>query len=249
MQRRMCQPDVGPFELRLLRSLVSWRHLRFVALCVVRIMGRVRGTLLRPFDRSSALWVMRSVLACTIVCLGTMPVGCWPSFPSDAGASDVLEVSASAPDVVIEAGPCGLRSPESFCPSPPTSVTSGVCVDLTTDDSNCGGCGVACLGGGVCVHGSCLCGAGTSPCSSGTSWRCIDLNHDPFNCGSCANNCGAFQCLGGLCTGCEPGWTLCGGLCVPSTFSWPVACGACGSNCDSGVCIVDSTGRGRQCGL
>ena len=36
-----------------------------------------------------------------------------------------------------------------------TEVCSGLCVDITSDTMNCGGCGIACDVGGACNNGSC----------------------------------------------------------------------------------------------
>jgi hypothetical protein len=69
-------------------------------------------------------------------------------------------------------GACGSGSSQSFGPPPPagdsgadqggpvscpgSTLCGGTCVDTTTDPANCGGCGHACTGGGLCCGGVCV---------------------------------------------------------------------------------------------
>jgi Stigma-specific protein, Stig1 len=90
------------------------------------------------------------------------------------------------------------------CPSGETDC-SGACVNLNTDENNCGTCGATCSEGASCVDGSCECPTGESDCNN----RCVDLNTDESNCGTCGNQCpeGA-SCVDGSCEGgqgCPPG--------------------------------------------
>ncbi|MEM1417949.1 MAG: hypothetical protein AAGH15_23835 [Myxococcota bacterium] len=54
---------------------------------------------------------------------------------------------------------------------------SGACVDLTSDDDNCGGCGFSCGFGGHCVSGRCL-GDGGMPIDFGLDADLPDLGLD-----------------------------------------------------------------------
>lgn len=51
------------------------------------------------------------------------------------------------------------------CPAG-TNDCDGTCVDLFTDASNCGGCGLVC-GSGQCIHGACTCANVVTDCFGG----------------------------------------------------------------------------------
>lgn len=77
-----------------------------------------------------------------------------------------------------------------------SSVCSGECVDLLTDEENCGFCGKRC-GSFTCESGACVCHG--SICYG----FCVDLATDEKNCGTCGHQCGPqATCLGGTCYGC-----------------------------------------------
>ncbi|MBE2249327.1 MAG: hypothetical protein IAE78_07235 [Myxococcus sp.] len=138
------------------------------------------------------------------------------------------------------------------------------CVDLKTDQNNCGACDQRCPGG-VCINGVCQTGgptcqrgdvnrycdpdAGTSSlCCAGSG--CVDTLHSNANCGACGNACRAgLACTDGRCVAasCAPGLpsnTLCssgdGGLgtCCATTCATlatdPLNCGQCGRLCAVG---------------
>lgn len=108
---------------------------------------------------------------------------------------------------------------------------------------HCGGCGVGCGGGAVCVHdainlGHCECRIeGKTLCDSG----CVDLQTDPLHCGQCDRACAADSlCLNGSCRpaiqglSCSTAIEL-GAVGSAQRFSmqgaaalqtWPLACGA-----------------------
>lgn len=119
----------------------------------------------------------------------------------------------------------------------------GVCVDTSSDPSNCGGCGVACGEGGSCAGGMCSVGVGvgvgtcanTCPapyvqdpascqcfCPAGLTdcgGACVDASSEAANCGGCGVVCpSGGSCVGGSCV-CPAGTEPCGIACVP-------ACGA-----------------------
>lgn len=88
------------------------------------------------------------------------------------------------------------------------SCCKGVCADLSTDSSNCGTCGSACLPGEICCNSACQPPGNTVPCAA--KWVCCDPSWG-FCCGgnACAyigNDCckgssGYFQCSAGCCCG------------------------------------------------
>jgi hypothetical protein len=93
------------------------------------------------------------------------------------------------------------------------------CVDTTSDPGSCGGCGVQCVDGQVCLNGHCTavcpdggvcssttglcqasCSPGTAVCyppGDGGTGFCSNLLTDPSNCGRCGTNCNG--CLDGGC--------------------------------------------------
>jgi hypothetical protein len=99
----------------------------------------------------------------------------------------------------------------------------GRCVDVSSDDANCGGCQMACA-------------AGKSCCAS----ACSDLTADPTNCGGCGNACSAPNATP-LCTNsrCQVGPCLNGfGDCnhlptdgCETSLTAVNNCGSCGAVC------------------
>jgi hypothetical protein len=113
------------------------------------------------------------------------------------------------------------------------------CADLANEFYNCGGCGVQCAYGEVCVGGLCDCHPSLTRCNG----ACIDVDSDPDNCGACGDVCpgSAPYCVQGECT-CFG--TSCGNSCVDLSKD-PFNCGACGNvcgpeakDCVSGVCTA-----------
>jgi hypothetical protein len=114
------------------------------------------------------------------------------------------------------------------CPSGETEC-SGACVNLLSDESNCGTCGKACPERVSCVDGSCECPSGETDCNG----RCVDLDTDESNCGTCGNTCPAgASCVDRSCV-CPPGTFVCED---PDFGPSCVECG-CGVECPDGrVC-------------
>jgi len=119
----------------------------------------------------------------------------------------------------IADGPCGgggcnpACRPDQVCNSSnqcvcaPTRTECGnppQCVNLQTDNANCGTCGNTCTSTQTCQGGQCVnnaCPAGQTECPAG-SGHCVDTQTDEANCGACGNACAAGQtCEGGVCTG------------------------------------------------
>ncbi|HEY8431140.1 MAG TPA: MXAN_6577-like cysteine-rich protein, partial [Sandaracinaceae bacterium] len=123
---------------------------------------------------------------------------------------------------VCNAGTC-----EVGCPTGETAC-SGTCVNLQTDEANCGECGMACGAGQVCVAGTC-----ESPCPPGQTecdGECVDTNASDAHCGGCGIACEADRsCVAGTCQ-CDAGLTECDGACVDTNSSM-AHCGECNMPC------------------
>lgn len=123
----------------------------------------------------------------------------------------------------------------------------GSCVDLLTDNQNCGMCDFPCdepstIGtpaGSYCENGSCRCPEGRVICfnSSLTEEGCYDLSRSTINCGTCENNCDVPPypvgsiCVDGACA-CPGGGSACGDVCCPPEAT--CVDGQC--QCESGNC-------------
>jgi hypothetical protein len=149
---------------------------------------------------------------------------------------------------------------------------SNMCVDILTDEANCGGCGLNCATGQTCSNGTCT--GVTAPCGAGHAGKfcdadggtslvccgsgCTDVQSDAFNCGRCGNPCAAgMACMEGVCGvascagttdnthcfGSAPNAVCCGGSCVDKNTD-AQDCGVCGRRCAAGaVC------QGGVCGV
>jgi hypothetical protein len=131
------------------------------------------------------------------------------------------------------------------------------CVDLKTDEQNCGACGTVCAITERCVAGQCAitCPAGQMLCNA----VCSNVTTDVLNCGGCGQKCPAGAgcvngacdmtcsmgclagqvCMGGMCV-CSGGATLCGTNCVDTQAS-DQHCGGCGKPCLVGQTCVGGT--------
>ena len=89
------------------------------------------------------------------------------------------------------------------------SLCGAVCVDETSDGTNCGGCGNTCAAGQMCNMGTCASSCSSALVQCGSS--CIDTQGDAKNCGGCGVACATgLVCTGGMCAlTCETGETMC----------------------------------------
>src|SRR5450432_2058511 len=96
---------------------------------------------------------------------------------------------------------CSSTGCSSSCPVGAIQCQGGACAVTSSDNANCGACGMVCSGGSACSGGSCTCPvAGQQLC--GTPGVCTDTNSNTSNCGSCGHACMSGQtCSGGTCTG------------------------------------------------
>ncbi len=128
--------------------------------------------------------------------------------------------------------------------TPDCCGTLGLCVNLMTSTSHCGGCGVPCNAqiANLCTNGNCRCGSGAQ---CGWGQMCVGT-------GSAATcQCNSISCPNGCCSGTS---------CVPFSSQTDSNCGDNGANCancpynrncNSGVCecFGDPTPSGESnCG-
>jgi hypothetical protein len=164
--------------------------------------------------------------------------GCldWSHFtdggPPDLGADLGAEMGAIDHDLAT-------------CASP-RMVCNGICVDVTSDPMNCGGCNAPCTaknGTNPCIAGQCSpqCDATHVACGAPSDGCDTDDTTDT-NCGACRNGClspavcapkgGSYTCLG--CA--DRGFVQCAGACFDPT-SDAMNCGGCGQTCPGGMCV------------
>ena len=89
-------------------------------------------------------------------------------------------------------------SEDNSCPTGEL-LCNGICIDGTSDPSNCGMCGTTCAGAApFCQASSCVatCAAGALACGN----SCVDASADPNNCGACGHTCAINEaCTGSVC--------------------------------------------------
>ncbi len=137
------------------------------------------------------------------------------------------------------------------CEDAAQSLCSGKCVDLQSDDANCGSCGAACEKGHHCEAGACVAACGELSLTECNS-HCVNTNEDPVYCGDCNTPCDTNQqCISGVCTTvyftcAREADTVCHGNCVDLQND-DKNCGSCdnqcagGTVCKSGICEPDDT--------
>jgi hypothetical protein len=136
----------------------------------------------------------------------------------------------------------------------------GACVNIRTDENNCGGCGFTCSSNQTCDTAKCqpvdaVCEGRTIACG----FECVDPQTDRDHCGRCGVACGVTEaCSFGVCVATQtcdqPGATRCGLDCV-DTQTDITHCGQCFTGCaDDQVCTagacapVTCTAPEERCG-
>jgi len=105
---------------------------------------------------------------------------------ADAKANDAVGTDAPAADSAPEA--------QSSCPDQ-QALCNDICVDVQTDQTNCGRCGYDCSPR-ICTNGRCqTCPMGQTSCNA----QCTDTQADPANCGGCGQLCATGACRFGVC--------------------------------------------------
>ncbi|MHB8418766.1 MAG: hypothetical protein ACYDCL_11865 [Myxococcales bacterium] len=135
---------------------------------------------------------------------------------------------------------------------------AGACADIFNSPSNCGGCGVTCSTGRLCVHGSCVipgsCTAGSQggDCAlAGAAGggvccgaACADSYGDPANCGGCGLACPpGTACVQGACLLPDGGTACSAAACPPGSVC------SIGPPFGSAACITPCGADGDQCPL
>jgi hypothetical protein len=171
-----------------------------------------------------------------------------------SGVDDGSGGDASTMDAPVTETGGGDSAAEAGCPNNETSC-SGTCTDTTSDNANCGQCGLACTGGESCLASKCACPTGQTFCGN----ACTTTSTDAANCGTCGNACPTNQvCAGGSCgVVCLAPSTLCNPTTCTNTGTDTNNCGTCGTvcgpylnaspGCDLGTCTYSCTGSYLDC--
>jgi len=121
-----------------------------------------------------------------------------PAFTPTSGTAEPPR-APGAPEAPPPQVDAGQPPAPDVCP-PGFTDCNGVCVDLLTDDLNCGRCGVACFPTERCLFGQC-CGVDEVLCGN----LCTNLLSDESNCGTCGFQCEpGLECVLGVCTPLTP---------------------------------------------
>ncbi len=202
-------------------------------------------------------------------CDGNPANGCEVTLASDARNCGACGTACSLPSATATCvgGRCAVASCNAGFADCDGNPANGCEVFTSSDESNCGGCGVRCApsnGTGVCSSGRCTvvaCNTGFGDCNGAASDGCeATLATDASNCGGCGMRCAlsnaTASCSAGRCAvaSCNAGFANCNSNpadgCEVSTATDRSNCGACGracalanaaaTGCASGACTVVS---------
>lgn len=140
---------------------------------------------------------------------------------------------------VFKGGP---EPPPNCCGDCPGGLVDcgGQCVDINSDENNCGSCNTPCPAGYICQSGSCVlnCPPGQVNCGG----NCVNLQSDEGHCGACGTACPQGTiCQNGVCVlNCPPGQVECSGQCV-DILSDENNCGSCNTVCPQGTYCVNGS--------
>jgi hypothetical protein len=216
---------------------------------------------------------------CTVVCLdgtgncdGDMANGCETNLKTSAAHCNACGAACNLPNAeeACSAGECVVDS----CVAPYLDCNGeaedGCEVNGSTDGSNCGGCGITCIGingSPFCAGSACqiTCDTGYGDCNDDRADGCEANIHSVAHCGECNNACdagnGTPQCnADDMCVvvDCDPGRGDCnldsGDGCEMDVTADVDNCGGCGNicvvangtaGCEASECMVESCNPGR----
>lgn len=159
-------------------------------------------------------------------------------------ASPSADLAPPAPKPDLAPAPDLAEKPD-LTPSCPANTTfcpqnNAGCVNLLTDNTNCGACAKVCVNGTSCNRGQCEVDKQGLNCGQkiACGQDCIDVVNDPLNCGGCGVVCSANNIQGNSpsCTG-----KVCGGQC-----SAPFA--DCDHNSQKNGCESNTQTDSQNCG-
>ncbi|MDX2055586.1 MAG: MXAN_6577-like cysteine-rich protein [Polyangiaceae bacterium] len=172
------------------------------------------------------------VWSATALMLGFLLSACTGSVDTSSGSR---RARPSADRTNLMGAAAGAPATENAACDAGQQLCSGRCVDVKSDEANCGVCGKVCSGELACLGGQC-----SAPCSGGQTdctGTCTMLATDTSNCGACGNACTAGRtCEGGACK-CPGGQLFCGGACVDVSAN-AAHCGQCDAACPTGRSCV-----------
>ncbi len=99
----------------------------------------------------------------------------------------LIAATTLVPTTLITTSPTTAQVTKSVFCAADRLACNNTCIDLRTDNNNCGYCNNSCPAGTSCLNGNCAvpCSAGKDNCPDG----CFNLLTDPRHCGSCLNSC------------------------------------------------------------
>jgi stigma-specific protein Stig1 len=178
------------------------------------------------------------------------------SLRSTAWLAFVLAVGGCGQHAAMKTAPADMAAAACSHCAAPDFCCNNKCIDVTTNNANCGGCGNTCSGGTACMGGTCLCPGSNSKCDATQTCcgqtGCKNVMTDAQNCGSCGQACADGEtCEGGACKA-APGCmgcmnTCCAGQCT-DTSSDASNCGMCGNACPRGQTCSGGTCMGGMMG-